>query len=292
LQSGDGGSKSEEEACIEVSNDFPNNECGPKCNPALCNPEYLDEPVETNLIWSDEFDVDGAPDSTKWGYDYGNGCDIGICGWGNSEEQSYTNDSNNVNINNGILRISAKSNSPHSGYTSTRMVSREKQAFKYGRIRFRATLANCQALGTWPALWLLPEEWEYGIWPKSGEIDVMEAVGYETDKFHGSVHTEAFNHGIGTQKTASIDKSKSDWHIFEIDWQADNIRFAIDRQVYFQFTPDTVEDYAQWPFNKEFHLIMNIAVGGSWGGKGSVNSTAFDGDGQYMEVDWVRVYSN
>ena len=118
----------------------------------------------------------------------------------------------------------------------------------------------------------------------------MEAVGFETDKFHGSVHTEAYNHGIGTQKTGSVNESKDEWHIFEIDWQADNIRFAIDGKVYYIFTPPNVADYKQWPFDKEFHIIMNIAVGGTWGG--TPNDAAFEGDGQYMEIDWVRVYSS
>mmetsp|Transcript_13829 Transcript_13829/g.30103 ORF Transcript_13829/g.30103 Transcript_13829/m.30103 type:complete len:663 (+) Transcript_13829:191-2179(+) len=290
LQSADGGSKTEVDACTQVSSEFSNDECGPACNPLLCNPEYLDEPDAAKLIWNDEFDVDGSPDSTKWDYDFGDGCDKGICGWGNAEQQAYTNDPSNVNITDGILRISAKSSS--SGYTSTRMVTRGKHVFKYGRIQFRASVENCQALGTWPALWMLPENWEYGGWPRSGEIDVMETVGHEADKFFGTVHTEAYNHGINTEKGGGSSNSKSDWHVFEIDWQVDNIRFAIDQQVYYQFTPENVGDYTQWPFDKDFHLLMNIAVGGSWGGSQGVETTAFDGDGQYMEVDWVRVYSS
>ena len=137
-----------------MSNEFPNNECGPACNPGKSSSSDLDEPDEANLIWNDEFDVDGAPDSTKWGYDLGDGCSAGICKWGNNEEQVYTNDPSNVIVSDGILRISAKRTSPQPGYTSTRMVTRGKQVFKYGRIRFRASVANCQAFGTWPALWM------------------------------------------------------------------------------------------------------------------------------------------
>ena len=135
-----------------MSNEFPNNECGPACNPGKSSD--LDEPDAANLIWNDEFDVDGAPDSTKWGYDLGDGCSAGICGWGNNEEQVYTSDTNNAIVSGGILRISAKRTSWQPGYTSARMVTRGKQAFKYGRIRFRASVANCQAIGTWPALWM------------------------------------------------------------------------------------------------------------------------------------------
>lgn len=243
------------------------------------------------MIWSDEFNVDGAPDANNWDYDIGDGCAQSICGWGNGELQDYTSDPSNVAISGGILRISAKHGGTPPSYTSARMVSRGKHFFRYGRIRFRASLANCQAAGTWPALWLLPEEWLYGGWPHSGEIDVMEAVGWEGDKFHGSVHTGAFNHQIGTQKTGSVSASKSEWHVFEIVWEeAGKIRFAIDGLVYYEFVPGDVNDTSQWPFDQDFHLIMNIAVGGSWGG--TPDTAAFQGDGQIMEVDWVRVYSS
>ena len=286
--------QTEEQACTTVSDQFSNGPCGPVCNPNVCNELVLDEPDSTKLIWSDEFDVDGAPDSAKWDYDIGDGCDKGICGWGNNELQYYTNSPNNVIVANGVLRISAKKEFVGGReYSSTRMVSRGKKTFKYGRIRFRARTAGCTATGTWPALWMLPESWMYGGWPNSGEIDIMEAVGYEENKFHGSVHTGAYNHGIGTQKTGSISKPEADWHIFEIDWQVDKIRFAVDNQVYFVFAPDDTSDSAKWPFGEDFHLLLNIAVGGNWGGLYGVDAAAFDGDvGQYMEVDWVRAYSS
>jgi beta-glucanase (GH16 family) len=273
-----------------VSDQFASGPCGPACNPAICNDNVLDEPDAAKLVWSDEFDADGAPDPDKWDYDIGDGCDKGICGWGNNELQYYT-DSNAV-VSNGVLRITAKKESVGGKqYTSSRMVSRGKQTFQYGRIRIRARMAGCTATGTWPALWMLPETWVYGGWPDSGEIDIVEMVGYETDKFHASVHTKSYNHGIGTQKTGSISKSEADWHIFEIEWQVDKIRFAIDSNVYFVFAPEDVNNSEQWPFNQDFHILMNIAVGGNWGGLYGVDAAAFEGVGQYMEVDWVRAYS-
>jgi len=288
LQSNNGGDA--DEACKTVSEQFSNGPCG-FCNPLLCNNPVLDDPDPTKLIWSDEFNVDGTPDPSKWSYDIGDGCDIGLCGWGNNELQYYTSD--NAVVANGVLRISAKKESVGGrDYSSTRMVTRGNQAFRYGRIQFRARTAGCTARGTWPALWALPEEWVYGGWPNSGEIDVMEAVGYEENKFHGSVHTGAYNHGIGTQKTASVIKSELDWHIFEIDWQEDKIMFAVNGEVYFTFAPDDVTDSAKWPFNQDFHLLLNIAVGGMWGAVEGVDAAAFEGDGQYMELDWVRVYSS
>ena len=138
----------------------------------------------------------------------------------------------------------------------------------------------------------MPENWVYGGWPSSGEIDVMETVGHAADQFFGTVHTETFNFGIGTEKGGALSKSKDNWYIFEIDWQADNIRFAVNKQVFYRFTPDDVSDYKQWPFDQDFHLLMNIAVGGAWGAVEGVDAASFEGAGQTMEVDWVRVYSN
>mmetsp|Transcript_22404 Transcript_22404/g.34596 ORF Transcript_22404/g.34596 Transcript_22404/m.34596 type:complete len:585 (-) Transcript_22404:45-1799(-) len=288
LQSNNGGNA--DDACKTVSEQFSTGPCG-VCNPLLCNNPVLDDPDPTKLIWSDEFNVDGVPDPSKWSFDYGDGCDVGLCGWGNNELQYYTSD--NAVVANGVLRISAKKEAVGGrDYSSTRMVTRGKQAFRYGRIQFRARTAGCTARGTWPALWALPEEWVYGGWPNSGEIDVMEAVGYEENKFHGSVHTGAYNHGIGTQKTASVIKSELDWHIFEIDWQEDKIMFAVNGEVYFTFAPDYATNSAKWPFNQDFHLLLNIAVGGMWGAVEGVDAAAFEGDGQYMELDWVRVYSS
>lgn len=301
---GQGMSETERSACIKVSEEFPSGPCGPFCNPLHCNPSpptpdpslpRLDEPDPSKLIWSDEFDIDGAPDSTKWTYDIGDGCTQGNCGWGNGEFQYYTDSPDNVIVENGLLRISAKRD-PHwrygKEYTSTRLVTRGKQAFRFGRIRLRARVNGCTAKGTWAALWMLADAMtSHDCWPDRGEIDVMEYVGYESNIFHGSVHTTKFNHKIGTQQTRDFTKSETEWHIFEIDWQVDKIRFAVDKELYFVFAPSDVKNTAEWPFNENFHLVLNIAVGGFWGALQGVDKAAFEGDGQYMEVDWVRAYS-
>ena len=189
LTTPDGGSMSELDACTKVSIEFPG-VCGPYCDPSRCD-WTLNNPDPSTLLWEDEFNVDGLPDPTKWSYDLGDGCDIGLCNWGNSEVAYYTNNLSNVYVSNGTLSIVAKQESGYSlPYTSARIVTRGKHAFKYGRVQFRANLSKCKAIGTWPALWMLPESRVYGGWPRSGEIDVMETVGHQPDRFFGTIHTE------------------------------------------------------------------------------------------------------
>ena len=289
LQSFEGGSKSESAACTQVGNEFGLDQCGPACNPELCD-AILEEPDPEKLIWSDEFNADGTPDPTKWDYDLGDGCPT-LCSWGNQEEAFYTSSPGNVNVSNGILQITAKKESGFTRpYTSSRMVTRGLHSFKYGRIQFRASLANCKARGTWPALWMLPEDKVYGAWPNSGEIDVMESVGHESNLFHQTVHTTTYNGMIGNHKGKRVSRNKDDFHTFEIDWKEDIIQFAVDGQVYFKYYRSG--DSNVWPFDQRFHLIMNVAVGGTWGGVNGVDGAAFEGEGQTMEVDWIRVYGD
>jgi beta-glucanase (GH16 family) len=145
-----------------------------------------------------------------------------------------------------------------------------------------------QGVGTWPAIWMLPEESKFGGWPNDGEIDIMEHVGYDPGSVHGTVHTEAFNHTIGTQKGAQMMVSDfaSEFHAYAIDWTPGKIDFFIDGQKYFTFEK-TGDDPKAWPFDQPFHLILNIAVGGNWGGAKGVDATIWP---QRMEVDYVRVY--
>ena len=116
----------------------------------------------------------------------------------------------------------------------------------------------------------------------------MEAVGQEPNVFFGLVHTAAFNHMSGAQKVSSISRSKAEWHIFEINWEEDSIQFVIDNQIYYEFRKGVSSD--KWPFDQAFHIIMNVSVGGAWGGQQGIDDAAFDGAGQTMETDWVRVY--
>mmetsp|Transcript_15332 Transcript_15332/g.20482 ORF Transcript_15332/g.20482 Transcript_15332/m.20482 type:complete len:569 (-) Transcript_15332:271-1977(-) len=281
----EGGYLSEYDACVRVSSEFPSI-CGPSCDPIRCNPVFVPDPDPSKLVWSDEFDVDGLPDPTLWSYD------IGGNGWGNNELQYYTDRSENAYISSGVLNIRAvRENHQGKEYTSARLVTRNTGDWTYGRVLVRARLLHCTGLGTWPAIWMLPTDWVYGGWPKSGEIDIMEHVGYDTGKVHGTVHTEAFNHGIGTQVGSSIFTNVEDWHVYEVIWSPNAIDFVMDGVKYHEFLRTADASYREWPFDERFHLLLNVAVGGSWGGAMGVDGASFDGEGQTMEVDWVRIYS-
>ncbi|HYK56934.1 MAG TPA: glycoside hydrolase family 16 protein, partial [Flavisolibacter sp.] len=172
------------------------------------------------------------------------------------------------------------------GYTSARMVSKNKGDFLYGRFEARAKIPK--GPGLWPAIWMLPTDWAYGGWPRSGEIDIMEQVGFEPQKLHISVHTEAYNHVKGTQKTATtiIPSATDDFHLYRVDWTPEDIKGYIDERLIFSFANEH-KTVAEWPFDKKFHWLLNIAVGGNWGGLQGVDDTVFPAK---MEVDYVRVY--
>lgn len=234
-----------------------------------------------NLVWSDEFNIDGKPDNSKWDFD------IGGNGWGNNELQYYTSDSVNVRVKDGKLEIEAHYY-PNLAikYTSARIVTKNKGDWKYGRVEVKAKLPS--GLGTWPAIWMLPTDWEYSGWPSSGEIDIMEHVGYEPNVIHGTVHTEAFNHSIGSQVSNNvvIPTAISDYHIYAIEWNENRIDFYIDEKQYFFFENQN-KTYREWPFDKRFHLIMNVAFGGNWGGTQGIDNSIFP---VKMDIEYVRVY--
>lgn len=241
-------------------------------------------------IWSDEFNYKGLPDSTKWSYDQGDGCAIhpDLCGWGNNELQYYTsNRLKNHRVANGQLILEVhKEDFETRKYTSTRLVSRNKGDWKYGRIEIKAKLP--QGKGLWPAIWMLPTYTEYGGWPKSGEIDIMEHVGYNPDSVFGTVHTEAFNHMLGTHvgDQLYIPDAEDEFHVYAIEWTKEKMDFFIDEQNYFTFKNPN-KTFAEYPFDKKFYLILNLAVGGNWGGKMGIDDNIFP---QKMLVDYVRIY--
>lgn len=232
-------------------------------------------------VWSDEFDVDGLPDPAKWTYD------VGGHGWGNRELQFYTGERlENTRVKDGRLIITAR-REDFSGknYTSARLVS--KGEWRYGYIEIRAKLPKGK--GTWPALWMLPSSrWKGDPWPLCGEIDIMEHVGYDPGVVHAAIHTKAYNHVAKTQKSAQqpLPTAMEAFHIYALDWRADSIEVFVDGKSMFKFANEGKGREA-WPFDAPFRLLMNIAVGGNWGGREGVDETAFPAA---MEIDYVRVY--
>jgi len=226
------------------------------------------------LVWSDEFETAGAPDPGKWGYDLGNNN-----GWGNNELEYYTNRSENVVVADGKLKIMLKKENYNGyGYTSARLLTKGKFNFKYGRVEFRAKLPS--GGGTWPALWALGSNIDTTPWPACGEIDIMEHVGNQQNKIFATLHYPLHYGGSGVGNTTMIPTASTDFHVYSLDWTATSMKFAVDGVVFHTFAND-----GSTPFNANFFLIMNLAMGGNFGG--AVDPAVTGGT---MEVDYVRVY--
>ncbi len=236
------------------------------------------------LVWSDEFDKDGLPDASRWSYD----TDGNANGWGNNEAQYYTsNRLSNAEVKGGNLYITAiKEDMGGKKYTSARLITKSKGDWLYGKVEVKAILPDGR--GMWPAIWMLPTDWEYGGWPSSGEIDIMENVGYDPFWIVASAHTFSYNHVLGTQKSnkVKIDDCYTAFHLYRIEWEASEYRIYVDDQLIFTFKNEG-KGYKVWPFDKRFHLLLNVAVGGNWGGSQGIDDTIFP---RKMVVDYVRVY--
>ena len=247
---------------------------------------FTDSELAWKTVWSDEFDRAGLPDPEKWAYE------VGGHGWGNRELQFYTADRReNARVEGGKLIIEAR-REPWEGqpYTSARLSSRHR--WTYGRIEVRAKLPRGR--GTWPAIWMLPVTGTYGKggWPDSGEIDIMEHVGFDPGVVHASVHTRAYNHVDRTQRSAriAVPTAQDDFHVYLVEWTPRGIRAAVDGSWYFSFANERLAtgdaDWRQWPFDREFRLLLNLAVGGGWGGQKGVDESIWP---QRLEIDYVRV---
>jgi len=239
--------------------------------------------ISWEQVWGDEFDGQGLPDGSKWTYETGGD------GWGNQEQQFYTReDTDNARVEDGTLIIEARKESVQgSAYTSARLNSRE--SWTYGRVEVRAKVPSGR--GTWPAVWMLADNDTYGdqYWPDNGEIDIMEHVGYDEGVIHGTIHTKAFNHIEGTDKGSSrtIPTATSEFHTYALEWTPGEIRVAVDGQTYFTFQNREQYGWQEWPFDQPFHLLLNVAVGGTWGGAEGIDDSAFP---ERMVLDYVRVY--
>ena len=229
--------------------------------------------VALSLIWSDEFNTAGAPDDSKWVYDIGGG------GWGNSELQYYTNRTDNVLVSNGTLKIIAKKEAySGSSYTSARLLSKGKFSFQYGKVEISAKLPG--GIGTWPAIWMLGDNFTTAGWPTCGEIDIMEQKGRDMNRIYNTLHYLGNSGGSAIGTSYLIDNVTTGFHKYGLIWTSASLQFLVDDVVRYTFV-----NANNLPFNQKFFLILNMAMGGTFGGN---IDAAFNS--ALMEVDYVRVY--
>ncbi|MDX2108892.1 MAG: glycoside hydrolase family 16 protein [Verrucomicrobiota bacterium] len=243
--------------------------------PTIVDNEWL-------LVWQDEFDIDGRPDPEKWGYEYGR-----VRG---GELQYYTYDrAENAEVKDGNLVIrTIKESYNGSDYTSASLLSRDQGDWLYAKVEIRAKLPT--GLGMWPALWLMPTESFYGPWPQSGEIDIMENVGFDPDRIHHTIHTENYNQMKGILKNSNFLLTNpapyEEFHTYAMEWYTNKIQMFVDGIKRFEFMK-AGPNYKTWPFDRHFYIIMNSSFGGTWGGQNGVDDTVLP---QEMHIDYVRVY--
>ncbi|CAI8380387.1 MAG: Beta-glucanase [Flavobacterium sp. SCGC AAA160-P02] len=226
----------------------------------------------TNLVWEDDFNTDGQPDATKWTYDLGAG------GWGNGEAQTYTDNSANVTVENGSLKINAIK--VGSSYTSARIKSQGLFDFTYGRVEVSAKLPQSQ--GTWPAIWMLGSNFPTVGWPQSGEIDIMEQTGDDKSKVLGTCHWYETSNSSNASysQSKSVANTSSEFHTYTMEWSEDAIKIYVDDEKYYELANNV-----NLPFDADFFIILNVAMGGSLGGTIDPSFTE-----DTMEIDYVKVY--
>lgn len=236
---------------------------------------------EYKLVWSDEFNGSDL-NKDNWSFVLWDAAKV------NNEWQRYVEDKANYKIKNGKISITATKTGPNKsgGYSSTRLISKTKQEFKYGRIEFRAKMPSGR--GTWPALWMLGSNIDEVGWPMCGEIDIMEYVGFQPDLTHSNIHTKYQSVDTDFHAIIPLETAEEEFHNYGIIWSQDSINFYIDSITNITNTYSPInKDSDNWPFNHSFYLIMNFAVGGNWGGTEGVDGAIWP---QSMIVDYVRVY--
>ena len=242
----------------------------------LCSSCMTKEKV---LLWAEEFDGDSL-DESYWSFELGDGCPQ-LCGWGNDEPQIYTE--TNHEVVNGHLTIRAEL--IDTTYTSTRIITKNKFEFKYGWIEARIKLPSGK--GLWPAFWLLGANIDEVKWPNCGEIDIMEYVGKEPGMVFSTLHTaDSFGNSVNTKKIKKAEV-EDDFHVYAAHWTKEQISFYLDGQKFYEFSPE-VKSEENWPFDQPFYVILNLAVGGGFGGP-EIDDSIFP---QEFVIDYIRIYKN
>jgi beta-glucanase (GH16 family) len=241
--------------------------------------EHIQLLVTSTLIWSDEFDTNGTPNTNNWVFETGNGSG----GWGNNEKQYYTGRSDNAIVEDGFLKITAKREN-YQGYefTSARMKTQGKFSFTYGEVEVRAKLPK--GSGTWPAIWMLGDNITSVSWPACGEIDIMEHVGNRVGYISSAIHNSSGFAGTYYGDEQFKADVTDEFHVYGIEWTEEKIIFKVDGIEHFTYHPSTYND-STWPFYRNQFLLLNIATGGNLGG--DISNSFSEGT---MEIDYVRVY--
>lgn len=246
-------------------------------------PETSTAETEYKLIWSDEFEGENGSsvDSDKWVIETGNNR-----GWGNNELQYYTGNTGNVSIQDGNLVIKAvKEDKEGFKYTSARIKTQGKFQFKYGKIEMRARLPYGK--GIWPAFWMLGHDIGSIGWPKCGEVDIMEFIGRLPDQIHGTLHGPEYNGSMGLTKSVTVKDDLHDTcHTYSVEWDEDGIRWYFDGEEYHKILKDNLPSTYSWPYDKDFFILVNLAVGGNWP-QNPDDTTVFP---QTYTIDYIRVY--
>lgn len=233
----------------------------------------------SKLVFEELFSQDGAPNPDVWTHEVGPK-------WSNNELQWYTDSPKNCFIKNGVLTIHAEKGTSESPYTSARLSSYGKKSWKYGRFVISAKLPK--GVGSWPAIWMMPNDVKSGVrWPLCGEIDIMEHVGRDPEVVHFSLHTATFNHRLDNHRTyfEKIPTAIDTFHDYEMIWDDKSIAFLVDGQLKVKFDKKAEDTINEWPFDKPFYLILNIAVGGFWGGPVVESDMPYD-----MHIRSIRIY--
>jgi hypothetical protein len=241
--------------------------------------EIPDDPDYTNLVFEEEFNVNGAPDDNIWGYDIGTGDN----GWGNGEQQYYTDRSDNVVVEDGVLKIIAKKeNYMGSSYTSARLLTQNKFDFTYGKIEVKAKLPK--GGGTWPAIWMLGSNFSTVGWPACGEIDIMEYVGNNPGTIQSALHNNSSFGNTVYHRSTAISNESDEYHVYSMIWSEEQISFYLDGERFYVYRPEN-RNASNWPYDKPQFLILNIAMGGALGGNIDPNFSSSE-----MEIDYVKIY--